>query len=300
MMAVVPMTAVPVTTVPMTTVPMTTVPTTGKRAWLTRLRYVAAAIFIGLISVGILLVRRKQDIKPAETPLFSSVFKNEVAPGGKHATLILANGSAVALDNTDKNIPGTQGNARLVKLDAGNLVYRATAGKSTVVYYNTVATPAGGQYRVTLADGTQVWLNALSTLRFPTSFNGADRTVQLTGEAYFEVARNKSSPFHVKVNGVDVAVFGTSFNVNAYSDEASLMTTLVDGSVRLNKGKRVVIAGAGAAGKRKRHRVGFHAGEECGRGSGGGLEEWLFQLRRRGYPRRDASTGEMVWHPGAV
>jgi transmembrane sensor len=229
----------------------------GRSPWPARVRWLAAAMLIGVVSVSALLFLGKGS-KGAEKQISTSVYKNEISAGGNHALLTLANGATIALDNTKgKDNLGMQGNARVEKINAGNLVYQATAGKTTAVYYNTVATPAGGQYRVTLADGTQVWLNALSTLRFPTSFNGADRTVQLTGEAYFEVAKNKSNPFHVKVNGVDVAVLGTSFNVNAYSDEGALKTTLVEGSVQLSKGGKSLMLSPGQQGSQDDRVDGF-------------------------------------------
>lgn len=224
---------------------------TGGKLFFSALRRgrLAAAIFIGTILISTALLWKK-DKKRAEIPIVAStVKKNEIAPGGKHALLTLANGSTIALDNAGKDNLGIQGNARVINTGSGNLVYRATAGKSSGVCYNTVVTPAGGQYQVTLSDGTQVWLNALSTLKFPTSLNGADRTVQLKGEAYFEVAKNKNSPFHVNVAGVDVAVLGTSFNVNAYPDEGSLKTTLLEGSVRLNKGNESLMLSPGQQGR---------------------------------------------------
>ena len=103
------------------------------------------------------------------------------------------------------------------------------------VTYNTVTTPRGGQYNVTLPDGTQVWLNAASSIKFPTAFTGKERNVELSGEAYFEVAKNKSMPFHVSSAGQTIEVLGTHFDVNAYSDEASLKTTLLEGSVKSNQ-----------------------------------------------------------------
>jgi transmembrane sensor len=213
-----------------------------------RLRRLAAAVFVGTILISTALWWRK-DKKHVEIPVVASSFKNEIAPGGNHALLTLANGSTIALDIAGKNNLGIQGNARVINTGSGNLVYRATAGKSSAVCYNTIVTPAGGQYQVTLSDGTRVWLNALSTLKFPTSLNGADRTVELKGEAYFEVAKNKKSPFHVNVAGVDVAVLGTSFNVNAYADEGSLKTTLLEGSVRLNKGSESLMLSPGQQGR---------------------------------------------------
>ena len=108
--------------------------------------------------------------------------------------------------------------------------------KTTEITYNTVSTPRGGQYEVILPDGTQVWLNAASSLKFPTAFIGKERNVELTGEAYFEVSKNKAMPFHVSAAGQVIEVLGTHFNVNAYTDETLLKTTLLEGSVKVNKG----------------------------------------------------------------
>ena len=218
----------------------------------------AAAILTGLIIAAGLL--RQQNRSPGNgKPIIASQYKNEVHPGGNHAILILADGSKLVLDSTKKGLLSVQGKARLTKVDSGSLVYQATTDEHSVISYNTIATPAGGQYQVTLADGTKVWLNALSTLKFPTSFNGPARTVELKGEAWFEVAQNKNKVFHVLVNGLDVQVLGTKFNVNAYTDENSLKTTLMEGSVRLVKDNQSLIltpgqqgvtvpAGAGAGG----------------------------------------------------
>ncbi|WP_342645402.1 FecR domain-containing protein [Mucilaginibacter sp. CSA2-8R] len=160
-----------------------------------------------------------------------------ISPGGNKAILILANGNMVNLDGTDKGIVSTQGTAQVTKLSNGKLVYKETSQTSnkTLVAYNTIATPRGGQYQLTLTDGTKVWLNAASSLKFPTTFSGAERLVELTGEAYFEVAKNKSMPFKVMAKGVNVNVLGTHFNVMAYQDESTVQTTLLEGAVRLTK-----------------------------------------------------------------
>jgi ferric-dicitrate binding protein FerR (iron transport regulator) len=107
--------------------------------------------------------------------------------------------------------------------------------------YNTISTPKGGQYQVTLSDGSKVWLNAASSLRFPATFSGKERKVELTGEGYFEVAHNKKMPFHVTVNDLDVEVLGTHFNINAYADESAIKTTLLEGSVKVVKGNETKI-----------------------------------------------------------
>jgi transmembrane sensor len=173
--------------------------------------------------------------KVSDSMAVVNVYKNDIKPGGNHAILTLANGTHIMLDSAGKGNLVSQGGAQLIKMDSGNLAYKAMANDSRAISYNTLATPAGGQYQVTLSDGTRVWLNALSSIRFPTTFKGDLRSVDLTGEAYFEVAKDKRSPFHVNANGVDVQVLGTEFNVNAYPDEPSIKTTLVQGSVRLAK-----------------------------------------------------------------
>jgi transmembrane sensor len=177
-------------------------------------------------------------------------------PGGNKAVLILANGSTVLLDSTKNGLLATQGATNVVKVAGGQLAYArggasagsvpggegasAGGGKGTTagaaVLYNTIRTPRGGQYEVTLPDGSRVWLNAATSLRFPTVFAGADRTVELSGEAYFEVARVKDQPFKVKVGVMTVDVLGTHFDVMAYDDEESFMTTLLSGAVRVSGG----------------------------------------------------------------
>jgi ferric-dicitrate binding protein FerR (iron transport regulator) len=118
------------------------------------------------------------------------------------------------------------------------LIFNGTSSNSVAaVSFNTLATPRGGQYKVVLADGSEVWLNASSSLRFPTVFTGNQREVELTGEAYFEVAKNKERPFRVKVGDIQVNVLGTHFNINAYADESAVKTSLLEGSVKIIKGK---------------------------------------------------------------
>ena len=115
------------------------------------------------------------------------------------------------------------------------------------VTYNTLSTPRGGQYQLVLPDGSKVWLNASSSLHFPTAFTGKNREVELTGEAYFEVAKNKEKPFHVKVNDMQVEVLGTHFNINAYEDENAIRTSLLEGSVKITKGATSGFAETGTA-----------------------------------------------------
>lgn len=173
----------------------------------------------------------------------------DIPPGGNKAVLILANGSSIVLDSAADGQLSTQGGTRVLKQQGGQLAYQQTADASgtttseKATMYNTIATPKGGQYKIVLADGTRVWLNAASSIRFPTAFNGTDRTVTISGEAYLEVARDKSKPFRVQANGTTVEVLGTDFNIMAYDDEKVLATTLLEGSVRVVNGNdRVLIS----------------------------------------------------------
>ena len=164
-----------------------------------------------------------------------------IIPGGNKAVLTLGDGSTISLDSAKDGVLTQQGSARVVKVDAGVLAYDTKNNKEGAVMYNTIATPYGGQYQVMLPDGSKVWLNAASSLRFPTVFSGEERKVELTGEGYFEVVRDPARPFIVHAgSGEDVRVLGTSFNIMAYTNEEKSRTTLVSGKVR------VVAQGKGA------------------------------------------------------
>jgi ferric-dicitrate binding protein FerR (iron transport regulator) len=167
----------------------------------------------------------------------TNIFKNDIAPGNNKAILTLANGSHIVLDSVRSGALALQGRTLVIKLSNGQLAYKQEAGaneQSVPVNYNMVTVPKGGQYQLVLPDGTKVWLNAASTLRFPTAFTGADRTVELTGEAYFEVRANKRQPFRVSLDKTNIDVLGTHFNVMAYKDEGVVQTTLLEGAVRVS------------------------------------------------------------------
>jgi transmembrane sensor len=156
------------------------------------------------------------------------------APGGNKAILQLADGSFINLDDIDTGMLAQQGNTKILKLNNGQLKYNCIPANNASILYNTISTPRGGQYHIILPDGSKVWLNAASSLRFPTVFSGKERSVQLTGEAYFEIARNKNMPFHVQVNNMKVEVLGTHFNVMSYDNEKTINTTLLEGSVSVS------------------------------------------------------------------
>ncbi|QJB34867.1 FecR domain-containing protein [Chitinophaga oryzae] len=193
----------------------------------------AAAAVLAIVAVGgVFFFPRKQP--PAITVKEKSVFHNDIEPGGNKATLTLANGSTVVLDDVVTDTLAPQGNSRITRTGNGQLAYQAQSGVPGKPVYNTLTTPAGGQFRLTLPDGSKVWLNAASSITFPTAFTGKDRTVELKGEAYLEVSRNPQQPFKVKVRDMEVSVLGTHFNINAYPDEKGIRTTLLEGSVRVN------------------------------------------------------------------
>ncbi|MBO9632332.1 MAG: DUF4974 domain-containing protein [Chitinophagaceae bacterium] len=162
----------------------------------------------------------------------------EVPPGMEGAVLTLANGSQVSLDSIQNGIVALQEGvtARIVN---GQLQYEGNDGK---VLYNTLSTPKGRQFQVTLPDGTAVWLNALSSIRYPTIFKGHERKVEITGEAYFEVAKNEALPFSVALKGgEEVKVLGTHFNIHAYDNESNNLVTLLEGSVKVMRNQEAVL-----------------------------------------------------------
>jgi transmembrane sensor len=200
------------------------------------LRIVAAASIIGLILVGTFFwFNRDEQREVSQTEVRKNGYKNDVLPGGDKAILTLADGSTIVLDDAQNGALTQQGATKVIKL-GGKLAYDPTGAGSTEVVYNTITTPRGGQYQIELPDGSQVWLNAASSLRFPTAFAGKERRVEISGEAYFEVAKNKNMPFVVSVNGAEVQVLGTHFNVMAYQEEDVVKTTLLEGVVQFVSG----------------------------------------------------------------
>ncbi|MBC9912584.1 FecR domain-containing protein [Chitinophaga varians] len=161
----------------------------------------------------------------------SALARQDVPPGGNKATLLLADGSYVTLDSTHKGMLARQGNATVSQTGHGQLAYDGTNANEKDIVYNTVFTPRGGQFSIVLPDGSKVWLNAASSLRFPTTFPAHERRVEVTGEAYFEVAPQQSRPFKVSAPQAEVTVLGTNFNVNSYMDDGAVKTTLLEGRV---------------------------------------------------------------------
>lgn len=191
-------------------------------------QYAAAAVLTGVL-VG-LLYWWMNDPKPVLMPLAS-----QIGPGTNKAILQLSNGSRIVLADIQNGVVGQQGAVQVVKLDSGFVAYQAgKINSSEAVEFNTLTTPRGGQFKIMLPDGSLVWLNAASSLKYPAVFTGDKRLVELTGEAYFEVAANARQPFYVKSKGQEVMVLGTSFNINAYDDEPVATTTLLSGKVKVS------------------------------------------------------------------
>jgi ferric-dicitrate binding protein FerR (iron transport regulator) len=175
---------------------------------------------------------------PEKAPVAATM--QDVAPGCQKAILTLSDGSTVALDSNRTVAIGVQGAANVRQMKGGALAYEGVEHPATVVY-NTLTVPKGGQYRLVLPDGSKVWLNAASSIRYPVSFPGADRTVDMTGEAYFEIAPDPHKPFVVKVGDKEsIQVLGTHFNVHAYEDEDVIRTTLLEGKVSVTSGGKTV------------------------------------------------------------
>jgi transmembrane sensor len=172
------------------------------------------------------------------------VVKNDVLPGGNKAYLTLGNGQRISLTDAKNGTIASQAGKSIQKTSEGMIVYddSHSSHKTAEIIFNTIETPRGGQYQVVLPDGSKVWLNAASSLRYPAAFTGNDRLVELTGEAYFEVAKDKAHPFKVKTEKETVEVLGTHFNINSYSDEPFVRTTLLEGSVQITtRGKQQII-----------------------------------------------------------
>ncbi|WP_353718350.1 FecR domain-containing protein [Dyadobacter sp. 676] len=200
-------------------------------------RYAAAAAVLVLVA-GLWLLRKASE-KPAAV---ANREIQDVAPGRNRALLTLADGQGIELDRVGSGLVARQGNTEITKQQDGLVVYNNRPSETATAGLNKISTPRGGQYKVQLPDGSKVWLNASSSIRFPSVFPASERRVEITGEAYFEVTKDPARPFTVRFNGSEVQVLGTSFNVMAYPDERISKTTLVEGSVSIrNKGAHATL-----------------------------------------------------------
>ncbi len=191
----------------------------------------AAAVVALCLLTGLWIYMHKADtLSPA-----ASEHANDVNPGGNRAILSFEGGPAIEL-STDKEGIVTAGGA--LTYEDGSILTDAAAANDGNVRYASLTTPAGGQYKIVLSDGTRIWLNAATTLRYPLTFNGSERRVEVNGEAYFEVAHDASTPFRVSTQQQTVEVLGTHFNVSAYDDEHATKTTLLEGAVKVISGSQ--------------------------------------------------------------
>lgn len=217
-------------------------------------KFSAAASILLLIGISCYLLLRQ----PAALPVITkNKIHNDVKPGGDKAYLILSNGQNISLNGQHSGLIGKDGGQSIVKTADGKIEYvnghsNHTASDSV---FNTLRTPNGGHYKLVLEDGTKVWLNAASQLKYPANFKDLkERKIELTGEAYFEVAKDPVHPFIVKTDDQQIRVLGTHFNVNAYHDDGGSKTTLLEGSIRaaakneealIKPGQQVVSSGNG-------------------------------------------------------
>jgi transmembrane sensor len=226
-------------------------------------RWVAAACILIISAVAIYILVKPVTIKD---PVIAKVITNDILPGYNRATLTLSSGKLIVLDSTasatitDENISIKNNFGQLVYIGDRNSLGNSERGsfspfkkggsgqehnetlRGGFPAYNTISTPRGGQYQLTLSDGTKAWLNANSSIHFPVMFTGKERNVQITGEVYFEIAENKTKPFSVSTNRMTVEVLGTHFNINSYQDEPEINTTLLEGAVKIKSaGKEKIL-----------------------------------------------------------
>jgi len=212
-------------------------PTVRRALWP---RLAAAASIVLILSVGAhFLLQKKQISNPA-----AKNHTHDIAPGGNKAILTLANGTKIVLDNEKNGTIANQGGTAVNKNGDGQLVYNAqqsTPGTQTNAY-DTLTTPRSGVYHITLADGSKVWLNSATSIRYPAAFSGKYRTVELLyGEAFFDVRHDGKMPFRVKTASQTTEDIGTLFDVNAYKDEPLIKTTLVEGAVSVAQGTETAV-----------------------------------------------------------
>lgn len=212
-----------------------------QRRFFTRTRLSAAAALLLLVAGVYMFTKTAKQAPRQSAQSAKTTTTHDIDPGHNGAVLTLSNGSQIVLDSSQNGNLTRQGGVQVVKQN-GQLTYDAAAGNSEVVY-NTMSTPKGRQYQLVLSDGTKVWLNAASSIKFPTAFTGRERVVEISGEAYLEVASNAGQPFVVHVvssspaRDCQLQVLGTAFNVNAYDDEDGTRTTLLEGSLKVKGGQ---------------------------------------------------------------
>ena len=212
-----------------------------------------AASILAMLTVGLYFyTNRTIDTQLVLSESQNIKEKSIIKPGGDKAVLTLSDGSKIILEDAKKGLLANQAGVSIQKTADGELLYSFAKNLNSVsealpedVIYNKIETPFGGKYQINLPDGSKVWLNSASTLRFPALFSGNTREVELNGEAYFDVAKNPNKPFKVITKDQIVEVLGTQFNINSYSDEETFKTTLIEGSVKIIYKDRVVLLSPG-------------------------------------------------------
>ena len=207
-------------------------------------KYSAAAASVAVVFSSLFLFNQHHSLK--KDSAIVKVKPADVAPGKDDAVLTLADGRKILLSETANGELAEQSGVSITKTSDGKIVYHISDSKSGAAnpgsLYNTISTPRGGQYQVNLPDGTKVWLNSASSIKFPTTFAAAaKRNVSLTGEAYFEVSKDKKRPFIVATAKQSVEVLGTHFDISSYADDAATKTTLLEGSVRITADQKSLL-----------------------------------------------------------
>jgi transmembrane sensor len=221
-------------------------------------RWAAAALVLLSLGGAAYFFSIKKNTSPQPSALVRH-FGGDVKPGGNKAILTLGDQSTITLDDAQNGQLASQGGSNIIK-KGGTLLYAAgntgnatgpgtaamrgnatSPGNDTALVYNTITTPAGGQYQLVLADGSRVWLDSKSSIRFPTTFNRNSREVDVTGQVYLEVAAHPGKPFRVRVKDQVVEVLGTRFNINAFDNEGGIKTTLAEGAVRVLEGNKTLL-----------------------------------------------------------
>ncbi|MBO9205158.1 MULTISPECIES: FecR family protein [Niastella] len=205
----------------------------GRRTWMLAAAVLTTSI-VGVYALYQFINNDKHNVVPTQG---MAVAQKAIEPGRVRAVLTLADNSQIDLETLPAGVVAYQEQMEINKQKDNQIVYKVSAHRTGAkALNNTLTTPYGGEYKVTLADGSIVWLNAGSSLKYPTAFEGNDRVVEIIGEGYFEVAHNKAKPFHVMANGTEVKVLGTKFNVRAYETDKQVTTTLVTGAVAVQHG----------------------------------------------------------------
>lgn len=207
-------------------------------------KYAAAVAFIVLSVMAVLKFRLSSVDTGSGEKSLAKVEPAEIYPGGNKAVLTLADGSHIVLDSLANGNVAEQYGSIIKKTKEGQIIYDLSLSSKKTndeIVYNIISTPKGGEYQLILPDGTKVWLNSMSSLRFPVTFSGKERRVELIGEGYFEVAKDKTKPFYVQAKDMEIRVLGTHFNISSFADESQIKTALLEGSVKINRGNKEAI-----------------------------------------------------------